>query len=87
MTNVPWGLQTAKGGGELLQKIYRGIVLSAHPVTARGSHMVILVLKWAMVVDLARRSGLWSVVDVVPMYAHPAYGSSLCLFLGLVREG
>ena len=67
VTNAPWGLQTAKGGDELLRKIYHGLLQSGHAVLGAGGVMVILVLRWQLLLDLARRSGVWAVDDTVPI--------------------
>ena len=67
VTNAPWGLQTATGGGDLLDKIYHGLLTSAHRVTRPGARMVVLVLRWQMVLDWARRTGLWAVLDLHPV--------------------
>lgn len=68
VTNAPWGLQTAKGGGSaLLEKIYRGLLLSSHKVCKRGACFVCLVLRWSLLLDLARRTGLWQVEALVPV--------------------
>ena len=105
VTNVPWGVQTAKSGGDskgggggkgvgggkggwgkggggrgggggggagggddsLIQKIYAGLLRSSHVVLTPGAKMVVLVLRWQLLVDLVRRSGEWTVVDVVPI--------------------
>ena len=72
VTNAPWGVQTAKGsagkeGEPLLEKIYRGLLHSGHAVLKPGGVMVVLVLRWSLVVDLARRSGLWKVIECLPI--------------------
>ena len=69
VTNAPWGVQTAKAseGDPLLEKIYRGLLYSSHAVTKPRSLMVVLVLRWTLIVDLARRSGLWRVVELLPI--------------------
>ena len=70
VTNAPWGVQTAKSKGDgepLLEKIYRGLLYSGHRVCKPGAALVILVLRWPLVIDLARRSGLWRVVEVLPI--------------------
>ena len=72
VTNAPWGVQTAKvssgkEGEPLLEKIYRGLLLSGHAVTKPGGVMVLLVLRWSLVLDLARRSGLWRVDELLPI--------------------
>lgn len=60
VTNAPWGLVTGTGGGDLLEKIYRGLLLSCHPITKPAARLVVIVLRWSLMLDLARRSGLWT---------------------------
>jgi 23S rRNA G2445 N2-methylase RlmL len=70
VTNAPWGVQTAKArdsGEPLLEKIYRGLLRSGHTVCKPGGAMVVLVLRWSLLLDLARRSGLWRVVELRPI--------------------
>ena len=68
-SNVPWGVQTAKGGNgdELLDKIYRGLLSSSWHVTKPNARCALLVLKWNLLLDIARRSGLWTVEALVPI--------------------
>ena len=68
VSNLPWGVQTAKGGGgDLLERIYRGLLASSWHVTKPGARAALLVLKWPLLLDLARRSGLWAVEALVPV--------------------
>ena len=72
VTNAPWGVQTAKvsngkEGEPLLEKIYRGLLYSGHGVVKPGGVMVVLVLRWSLVLDIARRSGLWRVEEMLPI--------------------
>ena len=73
VTNAPWGVQTANKGGkgkgdmDLIEKIYRGLIYSGYKVCKPHARMVILVLRWNILLDLARRSGLWEVVSLIPI--------------------